>query len=141
MSFQKIRLSKAFLGDFVIVRYMPMYQERGIVATKVTEIFDGGLSYENLPMGVQGWFDQETMKDFRAEGLKIDEVLTILPLNFQGPLSEGYVYTVGGILVPKEREPILPHLSQNVNYLRSLEGLKHLDRVQTESELLTILDE
>jgi len=141
MDFQKVRLSRALIGDVIIMRYMPLYQQKGIVATKITEILDNRLTYENLPMGVHGNFDQNTRRDFRAEGLRIDEVLVILPPNFQSPISDDYVYTVGGVLVPRSRKPLLPYLSRNVNYQRSLEGLKNPERMQTESELKTILNE
>lgn len=141
MDFQKVRLSRALVDDIVIMRYMPLYQEKGVVATKVTEVSESVLTYENLPMNVHGWFDQDTKGEFRAEGLRIDEVLVILPPNFQSPIPDDYVYTVGGILVPKSRKPILPYLSQNSSYQRSLEGLKNPGRMQTESGLKSILNE
>jgi len=115
-------------GGFLVVRYVPMLQPRGIVAARIVEVYDDGFCYQNLAVGVDGDFD-------------FSEPLLELTENNRLPISSIFVHTIGGFYIPKEREFILPSVSQDKNYQRSLEGLKMPDRVQTKEELQSILDE
>lgn len=127
MSFLRRRTTEVNQGDIVIVPYMPMFQPRGIVATRVTKVYRSGFIYKNLPMGVEWEVDEE-------------EKIFGLPKEFRPPLDIDDVYRLDLIHITKEQESLLPTLSQHPNYLRSLNGLKDLDRMMTEEELKRALE-
>lgn len=141
MGFPKVDKGEVSEGDYLIIRYMPCFQDKGIVATRVTEVYAGGFSYQNLPMGVEGSIDDESLEEFEERGLRVDELLVGLPEGFQPPLQNEVVHSVGGVHIPKAQEGLLAQLSQGNNYQRSLKGLKTPKKVQTIKELRLVLQE
>jgi len=139
MNFPKVELGAVKKGDLLIVRYMPMHQDRGIVATKVIEIYDRGFAYKNLPMGVQGSFDDKSLEEIGEMGLRVDELLVGLPQGFQPPLENTLVHRVGGVYVPESQRELLAQLFQDTNYQRSLIGLKSPNRTMSQRKLERVL--
>lgn len=139
MDFFKVEPRLVKRGDFFVVRYIPTYQDKGIVATEVTEIYDGGFEYQNLSMGVRGSFDDEMIAEMKREGLVVDELLVGLSQGFSPSLTGDLVHRVGGIYIPKNQKELLVQLSDNKFYQRSLQGLENPDKIMGQKELEEIL--
>lgn len=140
MDFPKVEPTIVKEGDFLIVRYMPMYQNKGIVATGITEVYDGGFGYQNLPMDVQGSIDEESLEEMREMGMRIDEPLIGLPQGFRPPLAEDLVHRVGGVYIPKSQRDVLAQLSQDKIYQQSVKSLENPDKIRSLDELQQVLD-
>ncbi|MAG02267.1 hypothetical protein CMI42_02925 [Candidatus Pacearchaeota archaeon] len=120
MELPEIRMSKVEIGDFLIVRYLPSKVPSGIVATKIIGVYRGGFEYENSSVHVLEDFDNRSIEEMLERGMTVEESLVELPPEFDLPLDTGLVYRVGGVYIPKDNGPILPSISRDDNYQKSL---------------------
>jgi hypothetical protein len=135
MTFEDIGIEEVCEGDFLILRYFPMYNDAGIVATKVTSTYDRGFEYMNSPMMIQGDFDPEFLGALRERGFSPSRPLVRLSEIPRYPLANESFHDVGGLIVPKMYEASLSEISRDINYQRSLGSLDDVFRDPTQDEM------
>ncbi|HLD15633.1 MAG TPA: hypothetical protein VJB94_03585 [Candidatus Nanoarchaeia archaeon] len=126
MELRNAEMPEILIGGYLITRY----SLGGTVVAKITKKHIDEFGTKNGLMGIQGDFG-------------IEDVIIHLPEEVQEFKTnlDVLIYEVDGVYVPESKKNLLPSLSENQNYKRSLEGLEKPHQVMTKSKLEQIASE
>ena len=126
ISYPTIGLDKARPYDFLIV-HAP--KGNGMAAAVIIEV-DGekGLIYTNPKSGINNavlsnaYLMEEGARRAGTgkEHSPLEALLVGLPKNFEPPMPESVVHIVGGVYIPREKQDLLPLLSNDSTYRMSV---------------------